>query len=90
MGPEPGSPATGSPGAGLTIGHVDAERGFSGGEEQVFLLLEGLRSAGVRNVLFCPPGSASEQRARELLLGSRVAHYGESRSGRRGGAGVAF
>lgn len=54
--------------ASLTIAHVDAERGFSGGEKQVFLLLEGLRREGVRNVLFCPPGSASEQRARELDL----------------------
>jgi len=66
MDPEPGSPATGLPGASLTIGHVDAERGFSGGEKQVFLLVEGLRRAGLRNVIFCAPGSATEERAREL------------------------
>jgi len=46
-----------------TIAHVDAERGFSGGEAQVFLLMEGLRERGHRNVLFCPPGSAAEQEA---------------------------
>ena len=48
-----------------TIAHVDAEKGFSGGEAQVFLLMEGLRARGWRNVLFCPPESASQLRARE-------------------------
>lgn len=43
--------------------HIDAERGFSGGELQVFLLMEGLRSLGVRNVLICPPGSRAAQEA---------------------------
>ncbi len=47
----------------LTIVHVDAERSFSGGEEQVFLLIEGLRRRGHRNLLFCPPGSRSESEA---------------------------
>ncbi len=47
----------------LTIAHVDAETGFSGGEVQVFLLLEGLRKAGHRCVLFCPPRSRSEAEA---------------------------
>ena len=28
------------------IAHVDAEKGFSGGEEQVFLLVEALRRRG--------------------------------------------
>lgn len=53
---------------GLTIAHVDAETGFSGGEVQVFLLMEGLRRRGHRNLLVCPPGSRSEAeaRAREL------------------------
>ncbi len=41
----------------LFIAHVDAERGFSGGEVQVFLLIEGLARRGHRNVLVCPPGS---------------------------------
>jgi glycosyltransferase involved in cell wall biosynthesis len=48
----------------LTIAHLDAERGFSGGEVQVFLLMEGLRRRGHRNVLFCLPGSASEAECR--------------------------
>ncbi|NUP95212.1 MAG: hypothetical protein HUU28_03515, partial [Planctomycetaceae bacterium] len=46
-----------------TIAHVDAERGFSGGEVQVFLLMDGLRRAGWRNVLFAPPGSAALAKA---------------------------
>ena len=48
----------------LTIAHVDAETGFSGGEVQVFLLLDGLKERGHRLVLFCPPGSRSEAEAR--------------------------
>ena len=37
--------------------HVDAEQGFSGGEVQVFLLLEGLRARGQRVLLVAPPQS---------------------------------
>lgn len=37
--------------------HVDAEKGFSGGEVQVFLLLEGLRARGQRVLLAAPPHS---------------------------------
>ena len=47
----------------LTIAHVDAERGFSGGEVQVFLLMEGLARRGHRNRLLCPPGSAAAAEA---------------------------
>ncbi len=61
----PGGALGSAPGA-PTIAHVDAERAFSGGEVQVFLLLEGLRRRGWRSVLFCPPGSAAEARARGL------------------------
>jgi glycosyltransferase involved in cell wall biosynthesis len=43
----------------LTIAHVDAERGFSGGEVQAFLLMDGLARCGHRNRLLCPPGSAA-------------------------------
>lgn len=57
--------------AQLTIAHVDTEAGFSGGQVQVFLLMDGLARAGVRNVLFCRPGSIEEQRARELSIGVR-------------------
>jgi glycosyltransferase involved in cell wall biosynthesis len=56
----------------LSIAHVDAEQGFSGGEVQVFLLMEGLRARGHRNVLFAPPGSASEREARRLGLETRA------------------
>ena len=47
----------------LRIAHVDAERGFSGGEIQVFLLMEGLRARGHENLLFCQPGSRCEEQA---------------------------
>jgi glycosyltransferase involved in cell wall biosynthesis len=49
--------------AALAIAHVDAELGFSGGEVQVFLLMEGLRARGHRNVLIAPPGSEGEREA---------------------------
>ena len=49
----------------LRIVHVDSERGFSGGEVQVFLLMEGLRARGHHNLLVCPPGSRCESEARE-------------------------
>jgi glycosyltransferase involved in cell wall biosynthesis len=48
----------------LTVAHFDAETEFSGGEVQVFLLIEGLARAGHRGVLFCRPGSAASERAR--------------------------
>jgi glycosyltransferase involved in cell wall biosynthesis len=49
--------------AALRIAHVTGERGFSGGEVQVFLLLEGLRARGHESVLVCPPGSDAERAA---------------------------
>ena len=57
---------------GLTIAHVDAESGFSGGETQVFLLMEGLRRRGHQNLLFCPPGSRCEQEASTRGLEART------------------
>ncbi len=48
----------------VTIAHVDAESGFSGGEAQVFLLMRGLARRGWRNVLVAPTTSASTARAR--------------------------
>ena len=56
----------------LKIAHVDAETGFSGGEVQVFLLLEGLTRRGHDCTLYCPPESRSEERARELGLRTRA------------------
>ncbi len=55
----------------LAIAHVDAETGFSGGEAQVFLLMEGLRARGHRNLLISPPGSRSEGEARRRGLEAR-------------------
>lgn len=49
----------------LTVAHVDTESGFSGGQVQVFLLMDGLAAAGVHNLLCCRPGSVEEARARE-------------------------
>ncbi len=56
----------------LTIAHVDAERGFSGGEVQVFLLMEGLRERGHENVLLCPGGSRPEEEARSRGFETRA------------------
>jgi len=59
-------------GAGRVIAHVDTESGFSGGEVQVFLLMEGLAARGHRNVLFCRPGSRCEEEARSRGLPTRA------------------
>ena len=48
----------------LCVAHVTGETGFSGGEVQLFLLLEGLRARGERVLLVCPPGSRAEVEAR--------------------------
>ncbi len=48
----------------MTIAHVTAERGYSGGERQVALLIDGLRARGHGSLLLCPPDSESEIRAR--------------------------
>jgi glycosyltransferase involved in cell wall biosynthesis len=50
--------------APLRIAHVTGELGFSGGEVQVFLLMEGLRARGHANLLVCPPESGAEREAR--------------------------
>jgi glycosyltransferase involved in cell wall biosynthesis len=58
--------------AALTLAHVDAETGFSGGEVQVFLLMEGLRALGHRCVLVAAPGSRAEETARERGFETRA------------------
>jgi glycosyltransferase involved in cell wall biosynthesis len=45
--------------------HVDTERGWRGGERQVFQLVTGLRAAGYRAVLVAPPDGALARRMRE-------------------------
>lgn len=47
------------------IVHVDTEHGFSGGEVQVFLLMEGLRQKGLEQALVVPPGSESARIGKE-------------------------
>jgi glycosyltransferase involved in cell wall biosynthesis len=56
----------------VAILHVDAETGFSGGEVQVFLLLDGLRRRGHECVLVCPPGSRCEREADRRGLATRA------------------
>ncbi|HSM61642.1 MAG TPA: glycosyltransferase family 4 protein [Longimicrobiales bacterium] len=78
--------------------HVDAERGFSGGEVQVFLLMEGLRDRGWSQALACPPGSAAAAHARtrgfavhEVPMrseGDFLAAYRLARVARTTGAGL--
>jgi hypothetical protein len=55
-------PAAGEP-RRLRIIHVDAEREFSGGEVQVFLLIDGLALRGHQNLLLCRPQSAAAAEA---------------------------
>jgi glycosyltransferase involved in cell wall biosynthesis len=50
-------------GAPLQIAHVTGESGFSGGEVQLFLLMEGMRARGHTSVLVCPPDSRAEREA---------------------------
>jgi len=47
----------------MRIVHIDPERSFSGGEVQVFLLMEGLRQSGHECSLACVPGGAPEREA---------------------------
>lgn len=51
--------------SGGGIVHVDTERGFSGGEVQVLVLMDGLARLGVRQTLVAPPSSAIAAAARE-------------------------
>lgn len=66
------SPRRMSAAGALSIAHVDAETGFSGGEVQVFLLMEGLGRRGHRNVLFAPPDSESARAAVRRGIETRV------------------
>ncbi len=60
----------------LTIAHVTGEMGFSGGELQVFLLLEGLRKRGHHSVLLCPPESRSLREAARRGIEARPIRAG--------------
>jgi glycosyltransferase involved in cell wall biosynthesis len=58
----------------MKVAHVDAETGFSGGEAQVFLLIEGLRERGYEGAVFCPPGSRSEAEAQQREIPVHAVH----------------
>jgi glycosyltransferase involved in cell wall biosynthesis len=64
----------------LSIAHVTGESGFSGGEVQVFLLMEGLRKRGHRNLLVCPPDSASAREAQRSGFEIRCARMASNAS----------
>lgn len=55
----------------LRVVHINTDTGFSGGEMQVFLLMEGLRARGHYVVLICPPGSTAEIQARRCGIACR-------------------
>ncbi len=55
----------------LRVAHVTTEKGFSGGEVQLFLLLCGLRERGHESVVLCPGGSLTENEARRRGFGCR-------------------
>ncbi|BAU50338.1 glycosyl transferase [Sulfurifustis variabilis] len=50
----------------MTIVHVETGRHLYGGPLQVYYLLRGLKTRGVRNILVCPEGSAIAQAAAEV------------------------
>jgi glycosyltransferase involved in cell wall biosynthesis len=60
----------------IRIAHVTGETGFSGGELQVFLLLEGLRKRGHHSVLLCPAESRSLQEAARRGIEARPIRAG--------------
>jgi glycosyltransferase involved in cell wall biosynthesis len=51
--------------------HLDTERAWRGGQQQLFYLLEGLQSRGVPAVLLAQPGSLLLERARAASLDAR-------------------
>ena len=62
----------------LRIAHLDPERGFSGGEVQVLLLIEGLAARGHENVLLCRPrGPLALEAARREIPTAAVATHGD-------------
>ncbi|MBN2406776.1 MAG: glycosyltransferase [Elusimicrobia bacterium] len=48
--------------------HFDTGRTWRGGQDQVFLLMKGLKEAGVRQILIAPRGSVLEQRVKNLNI----------------------
>ena len=50
----------------MHIIHINTEKGYSGGEEQMFMLMKELRGMGVSNELIGAKGSTSIRTAKEL------------------------
>jgi len=55
----------------LRVAHLTGEAGFSGGEVQLFHLVEGLRKRNHHSVVLCPEGSRSEAEARRRGIDTR-------------------
>jgi L-malate glycosyltransferase len=47
----------------LTIGHIDSESTWRGGQKQVIELIRGLEARGQKNILFCQPDSKISEHA---------------------------
>ncbi len=62
----------------MRVVHVDGEKGFSGGEVQLFLLAKRLRAAGVEQALVARRGGRAAARAREAGYEVREAPMGSS------------
>jgi len=50
----------------LTIGHIDSESTWRGGQKQVIELIRGLEALGQKNILFCKPDSIIAEHAAAL------------------------
>jgi len=61
----------------LRIAHIDTERTWRGGEQQVFSLVEGLAARGHQNLLIVRRGSALAERAEKLAPQMPVYPLGE-------------
>jgi len=51
-----------------SILHIDSEKSWRGGQQQVLYLLQGLQATALKNILVCPPASVLEKRARAANL----------------------
>ena len=49
----------------LTILHIDFEKTWRGGQQQLFWLVEGLSKKGYRNFIICQPNSELHKRLKE-------------------------
>nr|MDK2850883.1 hypothetical protein [Candidatus Cloacimonadota bacterium] len=59
----------------MRILHIDAERGWRGGQQQAFYLHEGLCKAGIHSDFVCQKGSMLQQRLKEEDLPYKAIHF---------------